>query len=247
MDKLKALEKLEELIGRTENQLNGQDEESFDRWKRAASVGIRKIFGDSSEHVNEFKKIRYSLGIFTSDTPESAFRAAKIGGIKNALELLKSLSEEIQEYWDAIEPVSAQEEVNDNYDYINIDRLAELKALTSSKFDFSRLVRICEEINIANKNGCFITVGALIRILIDHVPPILGFDTFKMVASSYPGKSLKETFSHLENGSRKVSDGLIHQSIRKKESLPNLTQVNYSANIDVLLSEVIRRIHEDHP
>ena len=34
--------------------------------------------------------------------------------------------------------------------YVDSGRLAELKALTSSKFDLSRLVRLCEELNMAH-------------------------------------------------------------------------------------------------
>lgn len=46
--------------------------------------------------------------------------------------------------------------------------------------------------------------------------------------------------SRLENSSRKIADSYLHTKIRKKESLPNKTQVNFSNDIDVLLAEIIR-------
>lgn len=130
------------------------------------------------------------------------------------------------------------------HDYINQSRITQLESIECSNFDLSRLIQICKEINSTRKNENYVALGSLLRVLIDHIPPLLGYDTFKEVASNYPGKSLKATFQHLENGCRKISDGLLHQKIRKKESLPTFTQVNFSADIDVLLSEIIRKIGE---
>lgn len=130
------------------------------------------------------------------------------------------------------------------HDYINRDRINQLESIESKDFDLSRLIQICKEINSSRKNENYIALGSLLRVLIDHIPPLLGYETFKEVASNYPGKSLKATFQHLENGCRKISDGLLHQKIRKKESLPTFTQVNFSTDIDVLLGEIIRKIGE---
>ena len=128
--------------------------------------------------------------------------------------------------------------------FVNALRIHTLKTLRSLDFDFSRLVRICEEINSSYAQKNYMATSILLRVLIDHVPPLLGFNTFKEIASSYPGKSLKNTFQRLENGCRSISDGLLHQTIRRKESLPTLDQVNYSADIDVLLGEIIRKCEE---
>jgi len=132
----------------------------------------------------------------------------------------------------------------DNSSFINALRIDAIKNLQSIDFDFSRLIRICEEINSNYKQKNYIATSILLRVLIDHVPPLLGFKTFKEVASSYPGKSFKGTFLHLENGCRSISDGLMHQTIRRKESLPTINQVNYSADVDVLLGEIIRKFAE---
>ena len=132
------------------------------------------------------------------------------------------------------------------HDYINLDRIKQLESIKCSHYDLSRLIQICNEINSSRINENYIALGSLLRVLIDHIPPLLGYDTFREVASNYSGKSLKGTFQHLENGCRKISDGLLHQKIRKKESLPTFTQVNFSADIDVLLGEIIRKIGESN-
>jgi len=78
--------------------------------------------------------------------------------------------------------------------------------------------------------------------MLDHIPPIFQYNKFSEVANNYGkgGKSFKESMERLENSSRKIADGYLHSQIRSKEILPNDTQVNYSNDIDLLLSEIIR-------
>jgi len=50
--------------------------------------------------------------------------------------------------------------------------------------------------------------------------------------------------THLDKSSRKIADSYLHGQIRKKERLPNKTQVNFSQDIDVLLAEICRKIEK---
>ena len=121
-------------------------------------------------------------------------------------------------------------------------RLAELCALTSPRFDFRRLVRLCEELNISSREECHFATAMLTRGLLDHVPSISRARTFSEVAKNYSGatKSFKETMQHLETAARKVADGHLHTLIRKSETLPVAQQVNFAAQLDVLLAEIVR-------
>jgi|SRR5271169_2031098 len=56
--------------------------------------------------------------------------------------------------------------------FISVSRLAELGGLVSTEFDFRKLIRLCEEINIAYSSGCYFATGMLTRGLLDHVPPL---------------------------------------------------------------------------
>ena len=129
--------------------------------------------------------------------------------------------------------------------YINTERIEQLKELKSDEFDFKKLVRICEEINIVYNLDCFYAVGNLLRSILDHVAPIFGYKTFKEVANNYAGnKSFKEVTQSLENSLRKISDSFLHLPIRKSEVLPTINQVEYLAPIDLLLGEIIRLTNE---
>ncbi len=80
----------------------------------------------------------------------------------------------------------------------------------------------------------------LFRAIIDHIPPIFNSHSFQEVCANHGGRSFKEHMTHLDKSLRKIADGHLHSQIRKKESLPNSTQVNYSQDLDVLLSEIYR-------
>ena len=51
-------------------------------------------------------------------------------------------------------------------------RLEAVRRLSSVKFNFERLVRLCEEINVAYGEGCYFATAMLTRALLDHVPPL---------------------------------------------------------------------------
>jgi hypothetical protein len=81
----------------------------------------------------------------------------------------------------------------------------------------------------------------LTRALMDHVPPIFGQSTFEGIANNYSGtKSFKDSMRHLQGSSRSIANAHLHTPIRRSESLPTSTQVNFRQDLDVLLSEIVR-------
>jgi hypothetical protein len=126
--------------------------------------------------------------------------------------------------------------------FIADSRLAELRKLVSSQFDFKKLIRLCEEINTVYSEKCYFATAMLTRGLLDHVPPLFGYNTFNEVANNYGGggKSFKDTIQHLENAARKVADAHLHMPIRKSETLPAAQQVNFASQLDMLLAEIVR-------
>jgi hypothetical protein len=123
--------------------------------------------------------------------------------------------------------------------FIAFERIEELRALSSHQFDLRKLVRLCEELNVAWEHRCFLTVGMLTRAIIDHVPPAFGFRTFTEVTNNFAGgRSKKSVFERLENLARKIADDFLHATMKDRESLPTDRQVDLSVEIDVLLGEV---------
>lgn len=125
--------------------------------------------------------------------------------------------------------------------YISIERMNELKKIKSKDFDLTKLINYCEEINKNFYNECFFSVPTNVRAILDHVPPIFKCANFSEVSNNYSGsRSFKESMQHLERSSRKIADSFLHTQIRNKEILPNHTQIDFSNDLDVLLSEIYR-------
>ena len=83
----------------------------FDKWRRNAQVAIADTFEASPSHVEDFTDISFTLGIWTSDTPDSAFQEAYVQGLERAESVLQSMVEEIEEYWeDESESLAGAEE-----------------------------------------------------------------------------------------------------------------------------------------
>jgi hypothetical protein len=97
----RQLEKVDPLLGTR----RGSPE--FKRWHRDTEVAIENVFGHDTRHIKDFTSVRYSLGPFSSSTPDSAFDEAYRQGLRNAQQVLGSMIEEIKEYWDEASVSSA--------------------------------------------------------------------------------------------------------------------------------------------
>lgn len=126
------------------------------------------------------------------------------------------------------------------FNYVNPDRIADLKLLKNKSFDTTKLIRFCEELNTSFHHELYLSVAMLVRAIIDHIPPIFAKKTFTEVANNSGSRSFKDSMKNLENSSRKISDSHLHTQIRKKETLPNSNQVDFSNDLDVLLAEIYR-------
>jgi hypothetical protein len=126
-------------------------------------------------------------------------------------------------------------------DYVNIQRIDELRCVNGTSYDLSKLVRMCEEINICYSSDAYFATLMLVRSILDHISPIFKCKAFSEIANNYNGgKSFKEAMQRLENTSRKIADSYLHSHIRNSESLPNSTQVKFDSELDFLLAEIYR-------
>ena len=98
--KKKSTEKINSLIERIDN-LKGLERGSatFKKWIRDTQIALEHIFGKESRHITDFNQIRYSLGAYSSSTPDHKFQQRYVDGLENAKHVLMSMIEEIHEYW----------------------------------------------------------------------------------------------------------------------------------------------------
>lgn len=103
-----ALEKLQRQLDRiSEIRTKTGSSPEFTKWKRDTEVAIEQIFGNKTRHLKDFKDIGYSLMVFTTSTPDSAFVEAFRDGLDEAVAILKSFIDEIKEYRNDKVPASS--------------------------------------------------------------------------------------------------------------------------------------------
>jgi len=125
--------------------------------------------------------------------------------------------------------------------YISDVRINELADIKQSEYDFTKLLELLREVNSAYTSGMHFSIGALVRAILDHVPPVFGFKYFSEVANNYHGgTSFKKTMQRLDNSLRNVANSLLHSQIRHSEVLPVFQRVDFRSDLDVLLGEIVR-------
>lgn len=131
--------------------------------------------------------------------------------------------------------------------YVDKKRIEELRGLKNPKYDIVKLVKLCEELNKCYRNKCELAIAALVRTILNHVPPIFEKESFEKVANNYSwgkgkrkGESKKGLMIDLEESARTIANIHLHQEIRETESLPTMTQVDFINKLDVLLEEIVR-------
>jgi hypothetical protein len=128
--------------------------------------------------------------------------------------------------------------------YVDPARIIALQAIGKGPWDFTRLVELCREINVTAANRCHMSTAMLLRTILNHVPPVFGFNAFAEVANNHGGaksqKSFKASMQRLEGSLRNIADMHLHSPIRAREDVPTAVQVDFAADLDVLLGEIIR-------
>lgn len=169
-------------------------------------------------------------------TPES---------ITDAYDLRADLSGIIDYLRKAAENPKYQEEERNDSIFLNADVLLELKSISSKKYDTKKLVAFCEELNDSYGGANYLSCILLIRAVMNHVPPIFGYNSFSQVVAN-SGRSVKAVLSHLENQARPIADLHTHMLIRKKEHLPSKQQIDtYKPSFEILIQEIIAKLHEE--
>lgn len=130
-----------------------------------------------------------------------------------------------------------------NRAFIDPARLSRLRELQSqTTFDLRKLIRLCEELNLAYGNRAWFSLAFLTRTVLNHVAPVFGQKTFAQVASQATPKHFKLAAEALDVFARKVSDFHLHEPIAKHLTLPTETQVSMQVQMDIVLSEVEREL-----
>jgi len=200
-----------------------------------ADALIRSVLGEVAYDVKELAehRRRYDIGLDGGDPFSFSMWVA------SAAMRIRSAQSQIER---AAKPQPAAQQHNEHRGtYVSIERINQLAALNSSRFDYAKLAQLCRELNVVYEKDCHFAVAMLVRAILDHVPPIFGVERFRGVAFNYKGsKSFNKHMQSLETSLRNIADGCLHEEIRRRETLPTVQDVDFRSAVSSLLGEVIR-------
>ena len=155
---IKRLQRVLDAIPELKNLRRGSPE--FEKWRRDTKVAITNAFGNESDNIKDFNKINYSVPFFVSRMPDSYFQNAYVRGIESAAAVLKSMINEVEEYWPeenqppATSEVHKNERINTNEIFIVHGRDEGAKETVARFLDMLDLVPV----TLAEKPGKDLTI-----------------------------------------------------------------------------------------
>lgn len=132
-----------------------------------------------------------------------------------------------------------------NGNFIDKEILDKIRRLKSRKHDFRKLIKFIEELDFNYTNNNYLASLLLLRAIMNHIPPIFGFNTFSEYVAN-TGRSIKSVLQKLEYDARPIADMHSHYTIRKKEILPTKNQIEpFKSSMEILLHEIVVKVDED--
>ncbi|MBO0771678.1 MAG: hypothetical protein J2P35_09490 [Actinobacteria bacterium] len=88
--------------------------------------------------------------------------------------------------------------------------------------DSSKLVRLLAELNDNDSRGNAYAAHALLRAVLDHIPPLLGCSDFKAAASNYSWSRTDKSYARRLLDLKLQADDALHRQISKRTDHPGI-------------------------
>jgi hypothetical protein len=122
--------------------------------------------------------------------------------------------------------------------YIDPRVMAKIQAKEENgQFDWSKLLRLIDEVNGSYRHGNVYAVHTLLRAILDHVPPLFGCANFAGVVSNYHWGQTDKAYMRKLLDFRLQADDVLHRQISVRQDLLSLEDLPPRAWINRLLEE----------
>lgn len=104
-----------------------------------------------------------------------------------------------------------------------------------------KLLQLIQELNDNYASGSAYSAHAMLRAILDHIPPMLGHDTFQQVMSNYPWGRTDKAYVKKLLDFKLQADDVLHRTISTKQDLLSIDDMPLRACINRLLQECAER------
>jgi hypothetical protein len=122
--------------------------------------------------------------------------------------------------------------------YIEAKVARDLKARARAlNFDDAKIDRLIGELNRNVSQGHAYAAHALLRAILDHVPPMLGFHDFKALANNYPWSRTDRMYATRLNDFKLQADDALHRQISRRNDLLGIDDLPPRVWVNTVLQE----------
>ena len=122
--------------------------------------------------------------------------------------------------------------------YVDAQVIAAIRAHNGpSRFDRAKLLRLIDELNDNYARGSTYAAHAVLRALLDHIPPLLDCTNFTAVANNYPWGRTDKAYMRRLLDFKLQADDAMHRQISAKTDLLSLHDIPPRACVNRLLQE----------
>jgi hypothetical protein len=134
--------------------------------------------------------------------------------------------------------------------YIAEDQIAELaEAGAATTWELDKLLGLLRELNQNVAAGNPYSCQALIRAILDHIPPVFGQPSFDGVISSYKwtkgGARTDKKYAERLNEHRITADDVLHRHMRDSRSWIDMDDLPARSYLSAVLNEVLLLLRKD--
>lgn len=132
--------------------------------------------------------------------------------------------------------------------YIDPRVAASIEALPQPpRFDHTKLLKLIRELDDSYARNNAYAAHALLRAILDHIPPMLGCASFQAVGSNYPWSRTDKGYVQKLLDFRLQADDVLHRQISRRPDLLSLDDMPPRAWVNRLLQECATASTEDGP
>jgi len=118
----------------------------------------------------------------------------------------------------------------------SVIKLIEVKA-AESELSCHKLLYLIKELNGNYARRNTYSAHALLRAILDHIPPMLGYSDFTAAANNYPWSRTDKAYMRKLKGVRLQGDDVLHRQISTKVDVVRFGDLPTGAALNRLLHE----------
>ncbi|MGW4778432.1 hypothetical protein ACWEPA_17430 [Streptomyces filamentosus] len=126
--------------------------------------------------------------------------------------------------------------------YLDDDLLTQIETTApSTRWKVDKLLTLCAELNDSYASNNAYTCAALIRAVLDHIPPVFGHRDFKQVAAQHTFTVQRTDKAHAQKlaGFKDIADDALHRPISANIPLITMNDIPEPARLRAVLHELV--------